>query len=165
MRDQRATASATDRFRKGDRLPPVRLRERAGEVEVSLRRSRGPRVLVTLHQQDCDECIDYVKSLASERERLESWGAEMVVISTGSLSDGGSVLAGLGVPVLEDPTHVVADGRLTVLIADEWGEVYFASEPTETHGPIAPEEVVEWVKFVSIQCPECEGPEGEWRNL
>lgn len=165
MSVQGRAANAAARFRKGDRLPSVELRDSSRDAEVSMGRSRGARVLVTLHRQDCEECIDYVTALASARERLESWGADMVVISPETLSDGGSALAGLGVPVLEDPTGAVADGRLAVLIADEWGEVYFASEPTGIHGPIAPDEVVEWVKFIAIQCPECEGPEGEWRTL
>jgi hypothetical protein len=30
---------------------------------------------------------------------------------------------------------------------------------------IVADEVLERVKFVAMQCPECEGPEGEWRKL
>lgn len=178
MSNHRSTRDAARPLRKGDRLPSVRLREVAGGGGVAVRPSRGPRVLVTLHRADCEECVGYVKEIAATREPLESWGADLLVISPEPLPVGDAGLTGLtrlGVPVLEDPGHVVADGRLTVIIADEWGEVYFASEPEGSgseasgskagHGLIAPDEVVEWVKFVAIQCPECEGPEGEWRNL
>lgn len=166
MSNDRSARDARLVLRKGDRLPSVRLREPAGETEVGLRPTRGPRVLVTMHQLECEECVGYVTEIAaSTREPLESWGADIVVISPEAMPAGDVGLTRLGVPVLEDPGHIVADGRLTVIIADEWGEVYFASDPEAGHGRVAPEEVVEWVKFIAIQCPECEGPEGEWRTL
>ncbi|HUE77671.1 MAG TPA: hypothetical protein VMM83_06995 [Longimicrobiales bacterium] len=68
-------------------------------------------------------------------------------------------------PVLEDPDRLLADGRLTLIIADEWGETLFPSDSALQHSAISPDEVLEWVKFVAIQCPECEAPKGEWRNL
>ena len=47
-----------------------------------------------------------------------------------------------------------------VVVADRWGEIFFVS--TESH-PTAlppPEEVLDWLRFVQVRCPECEG---EWR--
>ena len=59
----------------------------------------------------------------------------------------------------------MAAGRLTVIIADQRGEVRFAGDGKGLHACISPDEVVEWVKFIAIQCPGCEVPAGEWRNL
>ena len=165
MRDLDLGGGTRDRIRRGDRLPRIGLRDPFGEVEVDVRPTRGPRVVVTLHRGDCDACIGYVEEIASTDEPLEAWGADILAISPDPLSTRDTVLARLGIPVLEDPEHVLADGRVNVLIADEWGEVHFAGEPSGMHSRVAPEDVLEWVKFIAIQCPECEGPEGEWRNL
>src|SRR5690606_20123855 len=117
-----------------------------------------------VHEPDCDECIAYAREIVAARVSIESWGADIVILSPLRIEHD-TVLAELGVPALEDLNHVVARGRLAVVIVDEWGEVYFANEPKGMHSTVATEEVVEWVKFVAIQCPECEGPEGEWRHL
>ena len=51
------------------------------------------------------------------------------------------------------------------MIADEWGEVYSVADAGAGHRfPGAPE-IIEWVRFLAIQCPECEGPEGEWKTV
>jgi hypothetical protein len=165
MRNQGPITEEGVAMRKGDRLPSVTLRTGSGEREFRLRPARGPRVLVAMHQADCEECIGYVKEITSARKPLEDWGADILIISREAIPANDTVLMGLGVPVLEDLKHVVAHGRLTVIIVDQWGKVYFASEPDGVHGGVTPEEVTEWVKFIAIQCPECEGPEGEWRNL
>lgn len=153
------------RLRKGDRVPPVSLKTCIEDGHVVLGPSRGPRVLVAVHEFGCDECIRYVQRVGSIQEELVSWGGDIAVVAPECIGASAAGLAGLGVPVLEDPDHLLADGRLTVIIADEWGEIYFASESESQHGAISPDEVLEWVKFVAIQCPECEAPEGEWRNL
>jgi hypothetical protein len=165
MRNQGFVAGRNEPLRKGDRLPSVCLEACCDGAEANLRPSRGPRVLVTMHQAQCGECIGYVRAIASMRQPLASWGADIVIVCPEGSDERDSMLARLGVPVLEDPKHVIADGRLTVIIADEWGEVYFASEPEGVHGPVAPDEVAEWVQYIAIQCPECEGPEGAWRDL
>ena len=165
MTNHRAGADAVGPLRKGDRLPSTSLPERSGTRNVGLRPSGGPRVVVTVHQTDCNACIDYVAEIESVREQLEGWGADILIINPGGVPAGDTALARVGLPVLEDPEHVIAHGQLRVIVTDEWGEVYFASSSEAAHGRIAPGEVVEWVKFIAIQCPECEGPEGEWRNL
>jgi hypothetical protein len=164
MTDQARTDTPGPSLRKGDRIPSITLEACPGGTKTSVRPSRGPRVLVTMHDGQCTECIDYVTAIAAIRQPLESWGADTAVISPGS---GGPApdLANIGMPVLGDPGHVIADGRLTVIIVDEWGEIYFTSEPEGPHGIVAPDEVVEWVRFIAIQCPECESPEGAWRDL
>ena len=152
-------------LRKGDRVPAVTLAGAMGGPQGALRGSRGPRVFVTLHDVRCPRCIEYVAEIGSIRDSLEGWGADVLVIGPEGAEAGAGPLAALEIPVLEDPTRLVASGRLAVIIADRWGEVYFASDPDGLHDAIPGAEVLEWVKFVSIQCPECEGPEGEWRHV
>jgi hypothetical protein len=59
-----------------------------------------------------------------------------------------------------------ADGEEAALvIADEWGEVYSVADAGTGHRFPTPPEIIEWVRFLAIQCPECEGPEGEWKTV
>jgi hypothetical protein len=44
-----------------------------------------------------------------------------------------------------------------VLIADQWGELRYVSPDGGGHSFPTPEEVTGWLRFLSIQCPECEG--------
>ncbi len=67
--------------------------------------------------------------------------------------------------MLIDRDHVLADGRAGTIVADEWGEIHFAQSAGMGHAMPSAGELVEWARFVSIQCPECEGPEGEWRSV
>lgn len=44
-----------------------------------------------------------------------------------------------------------------VLVADPWGEVRFRHVAEAAHDLPEPAELVDWARFVAIQCPECEG--------
>lgn len=152
-------------MQKGDRLPFLALPQVLGGPEQNLRGGRGPRVLVTMHDLRCDRCLGYVEELAALASRLEEWGARVSVITPGNGEANADALFEVDLPVLRDADGRIARGQLAVIIADEWGEVYFASEPDDLHGAIPVAEVLDWVRFIAIQCPECEGPEGNWRNL
>jgi hypothetical protein len=44
-----------------------------------------------------------------------------------------------------------------VVVADRWGEIVFAVAKSEVADLPAPQELMEWLKYVRNQCPECEG--------
>jgi hypothetical protein len=44
-----------------------------------------------------------------------------------------------------------------VVVADRWGEVYFVQQAARASELASPEELIEWVRYVQIQCPECQG--------
>lgn len=165
MNGQQTAADNGPRFRRGDRVPAVALKTWSSDEPFDLRPSRGPRVFVTLHGPGCGDCLRYLEEIVTAREPVESWGGDVVVLSPAAADTDDAALTGSPFPVLKDPEQVLSIGRPAVVIADRWGEVYHASASEATHDPVAPEEVVEWVKFVAIQCPECEGPEGEWKTL
>ena len=52
------------------------------------------------------------------------------------------------VPNLESPA---------VLIADRWGEVVFVGQSNAASGLPDVDELLEWLRYVQYQCPECEG--------
>lgn len=137
------------------RVPSVSLKALFDDRQFVVRPSRGARVLVAVHEFDCAECIRYVQQIVSIREELAACPGDVVIVGPMFIGVSATGFGGLGVPVLEDPDHLLTNGRLTVLIIDEWGEIYFASQSENLHGAIATEDVSEWVKFVAIQCPEC----------
>lgn len=47
--------------------------------------------------------------------------------------------------------------RPGALVADRWGEIVFAAHPADVPALPHPPELVEWLHFAQIRCPECEG--------
>jgi len=138
---------------------------------LDLRSGHGARVLYAMHSATCPECRDYIRALAANSDLLE-WGGHLTILVRDSLDAARSVYENTNGPgaqiaeVLADPGRSVplADGAIAV--TDEWGEVYFESPPTSGHQELPPpEEIVNWVRFVAIQCPECVNVEGDWRNV
>jgi hypothetical protein len=44
-----------------------------------------------------------------------------------------------------------------VVIADRWGEVHYAASPDSVAGLPTVAELIEWLRYVQMQCPECQG--------
>ena len=149
----------------GERLPDLSLPGVPDGTAVSVRaRGREGTVVVLLHSVDCGGCLQYLDRLAASHERLKEWDGRVLAIVPTGLAE----VAGIGeardlpFPLLADPEGIAAArcgvGGGSVLIADQWGELFLV-EPGEEgeHGYPEPEEVVEWLRFVAIQCPECQG--------
>jgi hypothetical protein len=52
---------------------------------------------------------------------------------------------------------VAGTGRPGALIADRWGEVHFSISSATVDGLPGPAQLVEWLRYVQMQCPECQG--------
>jgi len=90
----------------------------------------------------------------------------LFVLSTAVRAEAQSYLTALEERVStlqpDDTTLVVCDDRIehlprdSVVIADRWGEIAWlqeiASNPAEWPSV---DEIVEWVEFIRIKCPEC----------
>ncbi len=44
-----------------------------------------------------------------------------------------------------------------LVIADRWGGVRFVAHPADDEGLPAVGEVIDWLRFVQVECPECQG--------
>ena len=44
-----------------------------------------------------------------------------------------------------------------VVVADRWGEVYYVQAADWASQLPAADELLEWLRYVQIQCPECQG--------
>lgn len=147
------------------RLPDLTLPRGGDGVAVPLRATgRQGTVLILLHSASCSGCLEYLQRLAGAREGIEDWDGRVVVVVPGEVADAGRVREAV------DRSFVVVadtDGRCrercgvgggSMLIADQWGEVFHVySGEADSHDLPAPDEVVEWLRFMAIQCPECQG--------
>lgn len=127
----------------GGMLPPETRAQPGAESWVSLRGLRGPQVLVAVHSPHCDGCRNYLRKLTANAMPITEWSGRIVVVLPGD----------------------VAVTPPAVVVADEWGEVYAVMHGAPDHVLPSAAEIGEWVRFVAIQCPECEGPEGPWRTV
>lgn len=46
---------------------------------------------------------------------------------------------------------------LAAVVADRWGEVYFVSQPARLPDLPHSDELLDWLRFVRNECPECQG--------
>ena len=44
-----------------------------------------------------------------------------------------------------------------VLVADRWGEIYYIKGASRAADLPGPDELVEWVRYIQNECPECQG--------
>ena len=135
---------------------------------TNLRSGRGPRALVTLHSAACPECRRYVYAdFASVADRIAEWGGRLAVVVPGQMENANELAntTVAGIQLLTDPEGELATGKAMVVITDEWGEVYFVADAGEGHDLPTALDIGDWIRFLAIQCPECEGPEGEWRTI
>ena len=157
-------------LKRGVRLPSIALASAEG-ARVPVRGHRGPVVVFVPHAPDCAGCLAYVRDLAASADAIAEWGASIRVIADANAAQAKALGAAAGnrIRVLLDPERVlaarVAAGEAAVLVADEWGEIYFTAEAAAAHDLPAADEIVQWARFVAVQCPECEQPEGEWRKI
>lgn len=71
------------------------------------------------------------------------------------------VLLGAGTPSGETSRFLteLEQSRSAVIIPDRDREIHHIFRPTESEWPPTADEVVSWLVFMNIQCPECCAPE------
>lgn len=148
-----------------ERLPDLRLPSAAGGAPIPLVPSGGRRVpvMVCLHDADCAGCLAYAQSLAGAEAELREWDAHVVVVVPGGVEQAARFAEGAALPF---PVAVDEARKLWVrmgmegaaaIVADPWGEVRMRHVADAAHDLPPPVEMVDWARFVAMQCPECEG--------
>jgi hypothetical protein len=62
-----------------------------------------------------------------------------------------------------DTVCVLTSDRITgipppsIVVADKWGEIQYAASGGSAADLPGPEELIEWLRWVQMHCPECEG--------
>lgn len=161
------TGQAFDR--RGALLPPLTIPESddsAGFVE----RYRGRRNLVVVFAAEMAKDSPVSRLLQQLRLRAAELTAELaqvlvIVTSPHMAAQSGSI----GFPTLLDEGGSIhrelaagdAAGRLApaVFVTDRFREIFAAYLPGHGSGLPAAQEVLDWLVFINIQCPECGVPE------
>ena len=147
------------------RVPDLSLPRAGDGIPVRLRtRGREGTVLLHVHSATCAECLAYLRSLGDAKAELDDWDGRVVAVVPGGVDAAGPVRE-----AVEPGFHVVADPEGSyrersgleggsMLIADQWGEVFHVYPGgAGVHDLPTAEEVVSWLRFLAIQCPECQG--------
>ena len=53
--------------------------------------------------------------------------------------------------------HVPGISSPSVVVADKWGEIVYVATTSDVAALPPAQELVDWVSYLQIQCPECEG--------
>ena len=152
--------------------------------EVALRTAAGERVTLGEHGARCnlvvvlrgdggpdDATPALLAELAASRARLEAEEARVIVIDAdagagapGDVTPPPSpawLLFGTDASLHARLDAMSADGRPTgaLLVTDRFREIYAAFREGEPGWPPTVDEVLRWLLFIDIQCPECGAPE------
>lgn len=152
----------------GSIMPGIRLISAADARLTALISGRGPTVILVLPVGVGVASERYLEAHAAEAGKLAAWGARLLVVVTGSPREAEAMVPAAFARnhrVLADPWRKLGAIGPAALVIDEWGEVFFASQAEHVEQLPTPEQLREWAVFVAIQCPECEGPEGDWKRL
>jgi len=143
----------------GGRLPDLALPSVDGRSTVPLKPGgRLNPVIVALHGGGCEPCRAYLRDLASTAAELREWDAHVVVVAHDAEV---AVDQNLPFPVVVDAERIFETrtgiAGAAVVIADQWGEIAHVAEAAQDHDLPSAREIVEWVQYLAIQCPECQG--------
>lgn len=146
-------------------LPILSLPAAPGGATTSIRgRGRDEVVLVGIHSDACQPCRAYLRGLAESHDDITEWDGRVAVLLPGQLAEAEELRSDLEIPY---PVLADADGEAAartglqgggMIIADQWGEIFLdeAGGP-DVHAFPSVDEVVEWLRYLAIQCPECQG--------
>lgn len=153
------------RARPTERLPDLRLPSAPGGTPVPLvpPGGRGVPIILAVHSTECALCLSFARALGAADAELREWDARVLVVVPGGMDETARFAddAGLPFPVVADEARKLwarmgMDGAAAI-VADPWGEVRMRHTAGAAHDLPSPAELVDWTRFVAMQCPECEG--------
>jgi peroxiredoxin len=120
---------------RGDLIPHFEVTALDGErINYTTLWQRNNLVLVTI-SADSDSIRNYVSALRATAPQFR--GENTVCVITREHR-----------PDIRQPGCVVAD---------KWGEIVHIRAASDANELPSPEELLDWIKYVQMQCPECEG--------
>lgn len=149
-------------------LPPGRLLPTPGPRPLTgtrnWRQARDASVIYLPHPLPCDGCHTTMRELVDATAQLDLWAARPVFVLRDAPERLG-VPATLGRFVALDPDGRtrracgLADDDAAVMIADRFGEVWESQVVGDDHAAPTHEQIISTVRYIAIQCPECETPD------
>jgi len=146
------------------RLPDVKLPSAPGGSPTPLRPpGRVSPVLVLVDGAECDACRAWLVRLAAASADIGEWDGRVIVVVPASPDQAIHIADDVAnhFTILADPDHTLA-ARLGIstpalVIADQYGDIHHAAPAGDAHHHPDPAEVVDWLRYLAIQCPECQG--------
>lgn len=154
----------------GELLPDVTLTTPSG-VPVSLGQYSGRRDLVValLGAGTAGDVLGrLLDGLARSRAAIDEEEAAVLVVRPADAARMPDDATGAFTVLVDDDAAfhlcvgaVDAAGRAApaLFITDRFREIYHAFRPTDAEWPPSVDEVLSWLVFMNIQCPECGAPE------
>jgi peroxiredoxin len=146
----------------GHRLHPFTLPEASGQpVQLWQYLQRSNVLLVLHHGRNCAACEAFLQTLAEHLETYRQEETVVLAIGPDEPAENQQMAARLGhpFPFLSDPAgRVVAQQGLvhpSLVIADRWGDIWAAWLGGAAHQFPSEQDIVQWLSFIEIQCPEC----------
>lgn len=154
----------------GELLPSVTLATPGGTpIALGQYSSRRNLVVLLLGAAEPDEAVArLLAQMVDARAAIEEEEAELLVVRPGSAGRwadermrSSTVLVDGDAMFHRRMGAVDATGRATpaLYITDRYREIYHAARPGDAQWPTSAEEVLSWLVFMNIQCPECGAPE------
>lgn len=155
------------KLRRDEVIPSFQLPSTRG-VSLGPRtyRRRYNLVLFFFHDGQCQVCKSVLDDLARCYSEIKQNNAEVLGVSTIRQDEAMTLAQALRLPfpLLSDSTGEVVDrfthreprtGRPlpTIIITDRFGAVY-TTIYVEEHNPPRMAEILDWIKFIELQCPE-----------
>ncbi|HEU4557986.1 MAG TPA: redoxin domain-containing protein [Longimicrobium sp.] len=144
----------------GRKIPDFAFATRSGAPRRLRSGGRRSPVLVLVHPGACEACAAFIQRLGAASAALNDWDGDVLVITPETPDEPGSASSD-HVPVLSDPEQRLAESLSitppAVVIADQWGEVHEITEARAEHRFPSAEEIESWLRYLAIQCPECQG--------
>lgn len=140
----------------------IRLPSAADAQPTALSSNQAPTVVVILPPRAGTHFRTYLDAHEAGARHLAEWGARLVLVVTGSPGEAEALVPAAFArshTVLVDPHRKLGVTGPAAMVVDECGAVIFARQVERIDALPTPSELREWVIFVAIRCPECEGPE------
>lgn len=146
----------------GQRLHAFTLPDATGQpVQGWQYRQRSNVLLFFHHGANCAACEAFLRTLTAHLERYRQEETAVLAIGPGEQAENQQMAARFGhlLPFLSDPAgRVIAQQGLALpalIIADRWGEIWAAWLGGTTHQFPSEQDILRWLSFIEIQCPEC----------
>ena len=151
----------------GQRVPDFALPSSAGQgVATAAYRGRRNLVLTFIGKPAGHNARALLAELAAHYSEFAEEEAEVLAVVGGSVAEAGWIKSSdaLPFPVLADEDGAVhrtfgalaSDGGhvAAIYITDRFGEIFAAYRTGEGHPLPTVEEILDWLRFIGLQCPE-----------
>lgn len=146
------------------RLPDLKLPSAPAGAPTRLRPpGRVSPVLVLVHGAGCEGCRAYLRRLAAASDGIAEWDGRVVVVVPESPDSAAAIYEdeSKAFTILADPERALSSrlalSGAAVVVADQYGVIHEAADAGEGHELPEPHEIVNWLQYLAVQCPECQG--------